>query len=72
MHWSVYNLIMARPRSFDEVEIRSKLLETFWGTGFDGTALPDLEEATGLSRKSLYNAFGDKRDMFLDALRAFR
>ncbi|MEM6898506.1 MAG: TetR/AcrR family transcriptional regulator [Pseudomonadota bacterium] len=63
---------MARPRSFDETEIRSKLLQSFWVTGFDGTALPDLEEATGLSRKSLYNAFGDKREMFLDALRAFR
>ncbi|MEM6693904.1 MAG: TetR/AcrR family transcriptional regulator [Pseudomonadota bacterium] len=63
---------MARPRSFDEAEIRSKLLRSFWYTGFDGTALPDLEEATGLSRKSLYNAFGDKRNMFLDALRAFR
>ncbi|MEM6387702.1 MAG: TetR/AcrR family transcriptional regulator [Pseudomonadota bacterium] len=62
---------MARPRSFDETEIRSKLLQSFWNTGFDGTALPDLEEATGLSRKSLYNAFGDKREMFLDALRTF-
>lgn len=63
---------MARPRSFDETDIRSKLLQRFWDTGFDGTALPDLEDATGLSRKSLYNAFGDKRYMFLEALRAFR
>ncbi|MEM8581687.1 MAG: TetR/AcrR family transcriptional regulator, partial [Pseudomonadota bacterium] len=55
-----------------EAEVRSKLLQTFWDTGFDGTALPDLERATELSRKSLYNAFGDKREMFLEALRAFR
>jgi TetR/AcrR family transcriptional repressor of nem operon len=63
---------MARPRTFDEDEIRSALLRQFWSHGFEGTALPDLETATGLSRKSLYNAFGDKQAMFVDALRAFR
>ena len=63
---------MARPRSFNEADIRSKLLRSFWEGGFDGTSLPDLEAATELSRKSLYNTFGDKRDMFLSALRDFR
>lgn len=63
---------MARPRTFDEDEIRTALLRQFWSHGFEGTALPDLESATGLSRKSLYNAFGDKQAMFVDALRAFR
>lgn len=63
---------MARPRTFDEDDIRAALLQQFWSHGFEGTALPDLEAATGLSRKSLYNAFGDKQAMFVDALRAFR
>ncbi len=48
------------------------LLRQFWSHGFGGTALPDLEAATGLSRKSLYNALGDKQAMFVAALKAFR
>lgn len=48
------------------------LLQTFWKSGYNGTSVPDLENATGLTRKSLYNAFGDKREMFVDALRGFR
>ncbi len=68
----VHNSRMARPRSFDETEIRTAVLLQFWGHGFDGTALPDLEAATGLSRKSLYNAFGDKHQMFVTALGDFR
>ncbi|XOV83320.1 MAG: TetR/AcrR family transcriptional regulator [bacterium] len=63
---------MGRPRSFEEADIQARLLMQFWNTGFDGTSLQDLEQATGLSRKSLYNTFGDKRDMFVSALRAFR
>ncbi|MEO1200247.1 MAG: TetR/AcrR family transcriptional regulator [Pseudomonadota bacterium] len=65
-------MAMARPRSFDDETVRSALLQAFWTHGYDGTALPQLEEATGLSRKSLYNAFGDKQAMFVRALQDFR
>lgn len=65
-------LTMARPRTFDEDEVLASLLCQFWTSGYEGTALPDLEEASGLSRKSLYNAFGDKHTMFVRALRDFR
>lgn len=64
--------VMGRPRSFDQDEVRSALLKQFWGHGYNGSSLPDLEAAAGLTRKSLYNAFGDKRTMFLHALRDFR
>lgn len=40
----------------------------FWSFGYHGTSLPDLLEATKLSRGSLYAAFGDKRGLFLRAL----
>jgi TetR/AcrR family transcriptional regulator, transcriptional repressor for nem operon len=63
---------MARPRTFDDDETRAAILRQFWRHGFEGTALPDLEEATGLSRKSLYNAFGDKQSMFVSSLVSFR
>lgn len=39
-------------------------MAVFWKQGFEGTGLPDLEQATGLGRQSLYGAFGDKRALF--------
>ena len=40
----------------------------FWSCGYHRTSLPDLLEATNLSRGSLYAAFGDKHGLFLCAL----
>ncbi|WP_457825768.1 TetR/AcrR family transcriptional regulator, partial [Staphylococcus aureus] len=40
----------------------------FWTRGYHGTSLVDLIDGTGLSRGSLYKAFGDKHGLFLDAL----
>ncbi len=43
-------------------------MDVFWSGGYHGTSLPDLLEATSLSRGSLYAAFGDKHGLFLRAL----
>ena len=43
-------------------------MNVFWSRGYNATALPDLLEATKLSRGSLYAAFGDKHGLFLQAL----
>lgn len=43
-------------------------MDVFWSCGYHGTSLPDLLEATNLSRGSLYAAFGDKHGLFLRAL----
>ena len=37
-------------------------------TGYHGTSVEDLSRATGLSKGSLYGAFGDKHGLFLRAL----
>jgi len=59
---------MARPREFNETEALDRVVEVFWERGFEGTSIADLQEATGLGRQSLYNAFGGKRELFLRAL----
>ena len=46
-------------------------LQTFRRKGYEATTLPDLLEATGLARQSLYNAFGGKREIFLASLRRY-
>ncbi|MEM8837585.1 MAG: TetR/AcrR family transcriptional regulator [Pseudomonadota bacterium] len=62
---------MARPRSFDEDEIIEKAMFAFWRQGYEATSIGDLEDATGISRISIYNAFGDKEGLFLKALRRY-
>lgn len=43
-------------------------MHVFWDRGYEGASLPDLIEGTGLSRESLYKAFGDKKGLLLAAL----
>jgi len=43
----------------------------YWEKGYEGASLPELLRATGLSRSSLYQAFGDKRSLFLAALDSY-
>lgn len=59
---------MARPRAFDEEEVLQKAMMVFWQKGYEATSLPDLLEATGLARGSLYKAFKSKRGLFLRVL----
>ena len=63
---------MARPREFDNVEALDRIVDTFWTKGYRKTTVDDLIEATGLGRSSLYNAFGDKRRIFQQALERYR
>lgn len=55
---------MARPREFEEAQVLDAALSVFWERGFEGASIEFLTEATGLSRASLYGAFGDKLGLF--------
>ncbi|MBW0449580.1 TetR/AcrR family transcriptional regulator [bacterium M00.F.Ca.ET.228.01.1.1] len=59
---------MARPRGFDEEEVLEAASATFWLKGYEATSTRDLVKCTGLTQPSLYNAFGDKRGLYLRAL----
>lgn len=60
-----------RPREFDLDEAVESAMQVFWSHGYNGTSLVDLLEGTGLSRGSLYKAFGDKQALFLAALERY-
>ena len=62
---------VGRPRSFDEPEALEKAIQVFWSKGFDGVTIDDLVEGMGVGRPSLYTVFGDKRAIFLRALKAY-
>ena len=59
---------MARPREFDETAALQAAIACFWNRGYEATSVRDLAENMGLSAPSLYNAYGDKRALFVQAL----
>jgi AcrR family transcriptional regulator len=60
-----------RPRSFDEGQALEKAIQIFRSKGYDGVTMDDLIAGMGVGRPSLYSIFGDKRTIFLRALRAY-
>ncbi len=60
---------MARPRTFDEALVLEGAMELFRERGLHGISIPELSERLGICKQSLYNAFGDKRRLYLSALR---
>lgn len=46
-------------------------MELFWEQGYDGAGVQALCRATGLNAGSIYAAFGDKRGLFLQAMRRY-
>ena len=60
-----------RPRSFNESAALEKAIQVFWSKGYDGVTVDDLVAGMGVGRPSLYSIFGDKRTLFLRALRAY-
>ena len=47
-------------------------MHVFWGKGYEGTTLDDLTSAMGISRPSLYAAFGNKETLFRRVLDRYR
>ena len=62
---------MARPREFDEVTALEAATECFWQRGYEATSVRDLADKMGISAPSLYNTYGDKRSLFVQALERY-
>ena len=63
---------MARQKEFDRDEVLHKAMEAFWARGYEGTSIQDLVKHMGINRQSIYDTFGDKHTLFLQALDRYR
>ncbi|WFE75330.1 TetR/AcrR family transcriptional regulator [Roseinatronobacter sp. S2] len=60
-----------RPRTFDRQEALRKAMEVFWSRGYEHSSLSDLTVAMGINSPSLYAAFGNKEELFREALELY-
>jgi TetR/AcrR family transcriptional repressor of nem operon len=60
-----------RPREFDLDEGLDTAVHLFWERGYAATSVADLIDAMGISRSSLYQAFGSKDELFVAALERY-
>ena len=65
------NMAAGRPCEFDKDKALEKAMRVFWKKGYEGTSLPNLTQAMGISRPSLYAAFGNKEQLFRLAMERY-
>lgn len=61
-------IYMVRTSTFDPATALSKAVELFSSKGYSETSMEDIVQATGVSRYGLYGTFGNKRELFEQAL----
>jgi AcrR family transcriptional regulator len=60
-----------RPLGFDRDAALHQAMLLFWRHGYEATSVSDLTKAMGITPPSLYTAFGDKKQLFLEALQLY-
>lgn len=63
---------MPRAKLFDEQVALAQAMQLFWKKGYYATSIQDLVSHLNISKASLYNAFGGKRELFDKALTHYR
>ena len=62
---------MGRPLEFDPDKALIDAMNVFWSRGYEASSMQDILKATGLSKSSLYQAFGSKQALFDSCLKYY-
>lgn len=60
-----------RPQSYDRTVALTQAMRLFWERGYNCTTSLDLIEAMGMSASSIYKAFGNKEQLYREAIETF-
>jgi TetR/AcrR family transcriptional regulator, transcriptional repressor for nem operon len=63
---------MARAKAFDPARALAKAMTVFWRLGYEHASMDVLLREMGIAKQSLYDTFGDKRALYLQALAHYR
>ena len=63
---------MSRPVQYELNDVLDRAMGAFWQLGYAACSMQILVDATGLSRQSIYNIFGDKDGLFREVIRHYR
>ncbi len=58
-------------KSFNIDKTLDNAMRMFWSRGFEATSMQDLIQGMGINRGSLYDTYGDKRSLFISALKHY-
>ncbi|QHW32380.1 TetR/AcrR family transcriptional regulator [Paenibacillus rhizovicinus] len=62
---------MARSKEFELNVVLDKAMDIFWRQGYEKTSIQELVDGMGIHRRSLYDTFGDKHQLFMDVLNRY-
>lgn len=59
-------------KKFDTEQALRQAMLVFWARGYEAASMSELMNAMGIGKKSLYDTFGNKRELFLKSFEKFR
>ncbi|OBZ17231.1 TetR/AcrR family transcriptional regulator [Bacillus sp. FJAT-26390] len=62
---------MVRTKEFDENAVLLKGMRLFWDQGYEKTSMQELVSHMGIHKGSMYDTFGDKRSLYIKALKHY-
>jgi TetR/AcrR family transcriptional regulator, transcriptional repressor for nem operon len=63
---------MPRNKAFQEETVLACAMQVFWEKGYNATSMDDLVKGMGINRASLYDTFGDKKQLYLATLKFYQ
>src|SRR5260370_17393542 len=63
---------MARPREFDRDAAVERAMSVFWRKGYAATSREDVMSVMNIGRQRMYDTFGDKHRLYLEALERYQ